>query len=53
MVEYALLVAGNTVGSFTAAARGLYADMDWEKVSYVALALVAVRIAAWAFKVRA
>ncbi len=52
MVEYAMLVAGNTVGSFTAAASALYADMDWRKVSYLALALVALRIASWAFKVR-
>jgi hypothetical protein len=52
MVEYATLLAGNTLGSFSAAAGAFFDDLDWRKVSYVALALVALRIASWAFKVR-
>ena len=47
-----MLVAGNTLGTFTASASALFADLDWQKLSYVALALVALRIASWAFKVR-
>jgi hypothetical protein len=53
MVEYALLVAGNSLGSFTGAASAFVANLDWQKLSYVALALVALRIAIWAFRVRA
>jgi hypothetical protein len=52
VVEYATLVAGHALGSVTAAASAFMADLDWEKVSYVALALVAVRIASWAFRIR-
>jgi hypothetical protein len=52
MVEYAMLLAGNSLGSLSAAAGAFVDDLDWHKVSYVALALVALRIASWAFKVR-
>lgn len=52
MVEYAMLLAGNTLGSFSAAAGAFLDDLDWKKVSYVALALLVLRIASWAFKVR-
>ena len=52
MVEYAMLLAGNSLGSLTATASAIVSDLDWKKVSYVALALVAFRIVSWAFKVR-
>jgi hypothetical protein len=52
MVEYALLVAGNSLGSFSTAATAFMSNLDWQKLSYIALALVALRIAVWAFRVR-
>jgi len=53
MVEYAMLLAGTSLGSFAAAARAFASRLDWEPLLFVALALVALRIAYWAFKLRA
>ena len=55
MVEYALLVAGTslaTFGSFTRSAEVWLSRLNWEVVGYAGLGLVALRIAAWAFKTR-
>ncbi len=55
MVEYAVLVAGNSLATFGAFARSAelwLSRVNWEIVGYVGLALLALRIAAWAFKTR-
>ena len=55
MVEYAVLVAGASLGSLGAFARSAemwLSRINWELVGYAALALVALRIATWAFKPR-
>jgi hypothetical protein len=55
MVEYAVLLAGTslaTLGSFARTAELWLSRLNWEVVGYFALGLVALRIAAWAFKTR-
>jgi hypothetical protein len=55
MVEYAVLVAGNSLaalGSFTRSAELWLSRVNWEVVGYAVLGLVALRIAVWAFKPR-
>ncbi|MEZ0335311.1 MAG: hypothetical protein ACAI18_14980 [Gemmatimonadales bacterium] len=53
MVEYAMVLAGTSLGSFAAAAKAFVSRLDWEALLFGALALVALRIAFWAFKLRA
>jgi hypothetical protein len=55
MVEYAVLVAATSLaafGSFARSAELWLSRINWELVGYAVLALVALRIAAWAFKPR-
>lgn len=55
MVEYAVLIAGTSIASLGAFARSAevwFSRINWELVGYVGLALVALRIATWAFKPR-
>jgi hypothetical protein len=52
MVEYAMLLAGSSLGSFTAAVSAFVSNLNWQALSYLALGLVALRIAVWAFKPR-
>jgi HK97 family phage major capsid protein len=55
MVEYAVLAAGDflaTLGAFARSSQVWLSRINWEVVGYVALALFALRIAAWAFKTR-
>jgi hypothetical protein len=50
MVEYALLLATSSFGSFSSLATGVFANVNWGALSYLLLALVALRIAFWAFR---
>lgn len=57
MVEYALLLAGSSLGTFATAVSTLagtasvyLSRVDWSVVSYLVLALLALRIAFWAFR---
>jgi hypothetical protein len=55
VVEYAVLVAQTsmvTFGSFARSAEVWLSRVNWELVGYFSLALVALRIASWAFKTR-
>ena len=55
MVEYAVLVAGTSLaalGSFARSAELWLSRINWELVGYGVLALLALRIAVWAFKPR-
>ena len=55
MVEYAVLVAETSLaafGSFTNSAELWLSRLNWQVVGYASLSLVALRIAAWAFKTR-
>ncbi len=55
MVEYAVLVAGTSLaalGSFARSAELWLSRINWQLVGYAVLALVALRIAVWAFKPR-
>ena len=55
MVEYAVLVAGTSLaalGSFTRSAEVWLSRLNWQLIGYAALALVALRIAAWALRTR-
>ena len=50
MVEYALLLASTSLQGF-AGRVALWADhVNWHALSYALLALVALRIAFWAFR---
>jgi hypothetical protein len=50
MVEYALLLASTSFGSL-AAKFGVWAsDVNWHALGYALLALVALRLAFWAFR---
>jgi hypothetical protein len=53
MVEYALLIAGSALGPLALKAQEFVADLNWQTVTFVALILLALRIAFWAFKVSA
>jgi hypothetical protein len=53
MVEYAVLLAGNSLaalGSFARSAELWLSRLNWEVVGFVALGLLALRIGAWALK---
>jgi hypothetical protein len=53
MVEYAVLVAGTSLAAFGTFARSAelwLSRINWQLVGYAFLALVALRIAVWAFK---
>jgi hypothetical protein len=50
MVEYALLAAGNSLQLFAANAMARLERLDWHAVAVIVLVLVALRVAAWAFK---
>lgn len=55
MVEYAVLIGATSVaalGSFARSAELWLSRINWELVGYAVLALVALRIATWAFKPR-
>ena len=52
MVEYALLLAGTSLGSMTAVATAFISGLDWHALLYAALALVGLRIVWGAFKLR-
>jgi hypothetical protein len=55
MVEYAVLVAGTSLAAFRSFAHSAelwLSRINWELVGYAVLALVALRIATWAFKPR-
>jgi hypothetical protein len=51
MVEYALLIAGSAIGPIVAQVNQFVADFDWHVAAYLGLALLALRIAFWAFKI--
>lgn len=53
MVEYAVLLAGTSLGSITTLASSVgswLSTLNWAALSYGLLALVALRIAFWAFR---
>jgi hypothetical protein len=54
MVEYATLLAGTsigtTMGALATTVTTFLSGLDWGVLSYVLLALLAVRIAFWAFR---
>jgi hypothetical protein len=50
MVEYALLLAGNSLNTFAISVGSYLSGLDWGVLSYLLLALVALRIAFWAFR---
>jgi hypothetical protein len=50
MVEYALLLAGNSLQVMSVGVGNWLAGLDWSLITYVVLGLVAIRIAAWAFR---
>jgi hypothetical protein len=52
LVEYALLIAGNSLGTLTTTLAAVISGIDWRALSYALLALVALRIAFWAFDSR-
>ena len=51
MVEYALLIAGSALGPVATQVDHFVAGLDWHLLGVLALALIALRIAFWAFKV--
>jgi hypothetical protein len=51
MVEYALLIAGSALAPLAAQASQFVADLNWQVVGFIALVLLALRLAFWAFKV--
>jgi hypothetical protein len=53
MVEYALLVASTsaqTFGVLTSNLSNRFANLDWHMLLYVAIGLLALRLASWAFR---
>jgi hypothetical protein len=50
MVEYALLLASSSFGSFSTAVVAWFNNLNWGALSYLLLGLVALRIAFWAFR---
>jgi hypothetical protein len=53
MVEYALLLASTSFGGITGAAGAVEAwaaNLNWHALGYALFALVALRIAFWAFR---
>jgi uncharacterized membrane protein len=51
VVEYALLIVGSALGPLAAQVSQFMAGLDWHLLGYLGLALLALRIAFWAFKV--
>jgi hypothetical protein len=51
MVEYALLLAGSALSPIAAKVNEFVADLNWQTVAFVAVILLALRIAFWAFKI--
>jgi hypothetical protein len=51
MVEYALLIAGSAIGPIAAQVSQFVANFDWHLLGYLAVCLLALRIAFWAFKI--
>lgn len=49
MVEYAILVAGTGLRSLAADVSSFADGLNWTFVGYIALLLLALRIAFWAF----
>lgn len=49
MVEYALLLAGTSLGTFATTVTTFVSGVDWTLLSYALLGLVGLRIAFWAF----
>ncbi|HUF35826.1 MAG TPA: hypothetical protein VMN37_07740 [Gemmatimonadales bacterium] len=50
MVEYAILLAGTTFGSFTGALAAFASSLNWGVLSYILIALVILRLVSWAFR---
>jgi predicted cobalt transporter CbtA len=50
MVEYALLLASTSFRTFAADAETWAAGLNWHALGYALFALVALRIAFWAFR---
>ena len=50
MVEYAVLLAGASLGTFASTVGAFLSGLDWTVMSYLLLGLVALRIAFWAFR---
>jgi hypothetical protein len=50
MVEYALLLASTSIRSFAVEVGAWASSLNWHALSYGLLALVALRIAFWAFR---
>jgi hypothetical protein len=49
MVEYALLLASTSIRGFAGEIGAWASTVNWRALCYVLLALVALRIAFWAF----
>ncbi len=49
MVEYAFLLASTSIRSFAAEIGAWASGLNWHALSYGLLAVVALRIAFWAF----
>jgi hypothetical protein len=52
MVEYAVLVAGTGLRAIAGDVQSFAQNLNWTIIGYAALALVALRIAFWAFNPR-
>jgi hypothetical protein len=53
VVEYALLVASTSAQTFGVLASNLssrFASLDWHMLVYVAIGLLALRVASWVFR---
>ena len=50
MVEYALLLASTSFGGLAERFAVWASDVNWHALGYALLALVALRIAFWAFR---
>jgi hypothetical protein len=50
MVEYALLLASTSVGGLAGAFEAWASNLNWHALGYALFALVALRIAFWAFR---
>jgi hypothetical protein len=51
MVEYALILAGNSLHVMSLGVGDWLAGLNWHLLGYLALGLIALRLAAWAFRV--
>jgi hypothetical protein len=50
MVEYALILAHNTVGLVPGQVMSWLSQVRWDSLGYAVLGLLAVRFAVWAFR---